>query len=621
VIAERHNGIRRGREEFTAMTKTADFMLNRLREWGIHRIFGYPGDGINAMLGAFDRADGDPEFIQTRHEEMAAFMATGHAKFTGEIGCCIATSGGGTIHLLNGLYDAKLDHQSVVAIVGQQKRMSLGAAYQQEIDPNTLYKDVSSDFIQTCMVPAQARHLIDRACKVALTNRTVATIILPEDVGEAEAVESPPREHGAVFSSVGWSRPRVLPDPDELARAAAILNEGSKVAMLIGQGAAGAVDEVVRVAELLGAGVAKTLLGRAVLADDLPYVTGPIGLLGSTASYAMMSRADTLLMIGTSFPYSEWLPPEGQCKGVEIDIDGRMIGIRYPMDAHVVGDAAETLRELIPLLERKADRSWRNEIEAEVVEWSKVLDDRAHDRADPLNPQLVVRELSDRLPDGSILTTDAGTAANWWARHLRLRTGMDASLAGTLATMGPGTPYAISAKLAFPDRPVIAVVGDGAFQMNGMAELITVKRYLDRLSGSPLIFCVLNNQDLAQVTWEQRAMAGDRRNCDTQWIPDVPYAEWAKLLGLTGIRCDDPDDIGRAWDEAFAASGPVVLEVVVDADVPPIPPHITTEQAKAVVGALRQGDPDAWGILVTGAKQKLHEFTESIAGALPGDRS
>jgi pyruvate dehydrogenase (quinone) len=413
----------------------------------------------------------------------------------------------------------------------------------------------------------------------------------------------------------------VLPDPDELAKAADILNEGSKVAMLIGQGAAGAVDEVVAVAELLGAGVAKTSLGRAVLPDDLPYVTGPIGLLGSTASHAMMSNADTLLMIGTSFPYAEWLPKEGQCKGVEIDIDGRMIGVRYPMDAHVVGDSKETLKELIPLLERKTDRSWRDKIEAEVAEWWKVVDDRAHDSADPLNPQLVVHELSERLPDRSIVTADAGTAANWWSRQLRFRTGMDASLAGNLATMGPGTPYAISAKFAYPDRPVIAVVGDGVFQMNGMAELITVKRYLDRLSGSPLIFCVLNNQDLAQVTWEQRAMAGDPRNCDTQWIPDVPYAEWANLLGLTGIRCDSPDDIGRAWDQAFAASGPVVLEVVVDADVPPIPPHITTKQAKKVVGALRQGDPDAWGILVTGAKQKIHEFTESVAGALPGERS
>ncbi|HEU4568405.1 MAG TPA: thiamine pyrophosphate-requiring protein [Marmoricola sp.] len=600
--------------------ETADFILDRLRQWGIHRIFGYPGDGINAFLGAFDRADGDPELIQPRHEEMGAFMATAHAKFTGGIGCCIATSGGGAIHLLNGLYDAKLDHQPVVAIVGQQKRVSLGAAFQQEIDANTLFKDVGADFIQTVMMPAQARHIVDRACKVALTNRTVAVIIVPEDVGESEAVTSPPREHGATYSSVGWSQPRVLPDKAELQRAADILNEGKKVAMLVGQGAAKATDEVVEVAELLGAGVAKTSLGRAVVPDDLPFVTGPIGLLGSTSSHHMMMNADTLLMIGSSFPYAEWLPKEGQCKGVEIDIDGKYIGIRYPMDAHVVGDAKETLRELIPKLKRKRDRSWRKEIEAEVKEWWAVLDDRAHDKADPLNPELVAHELSQRLPDGAIITTDAGSAANWWARHLRLRPGMEASLAGNLATMGPGTPYAISAKLAYPDRPVIAMVGDGVFQMNGLAEMITVKRYLDRLSGAPLVFCVFNNQDLNQVTWEQRAMAGDPKFPGSQSIPDAPYAEWAKLLGLKGIRCDNPKKIGQAWDEALSSTTPCVLEVVVDREVPPIPPHIKKMQAKKAAKAMKKGDPEMFGIVEKGAKQKMHEFTESAKTTLRKDR-
>ncbi len=598
--------------------ETADFILERLTEWGIHRIFGYPGDGINAFLGALDRADGNPELIQPRHEEMGAFMATAHAKFTGEIGCCMATSGGGAIHLLNGLYDAKLDHQPVVAIVGQQKRVSLGAAFQQEIDANTLFKDVAADFIQVCMDPSQARHLVDRACKVALTNRTVAVIIVPEDVAESEAVTSPPREHGAVYSSVGWSQPRVLPNEEELRRAADVLNEGKKVAMLIGQGAAKAADEVVEVAELLGAGVAKASLGRAVLPDDLPFVTGPIGLLGSTASQHMMMNADTLLMIGTSFPYAEWLPKEGQCKGVEIDIDGKYIGIRYPMDAHVVGDSKETLRQLIPKLKRKEDRSWRKDIEAEVKEWWEILEDRAHDKAEPMNPQLVAHELSKRLPDNAIITTDAGTAANWWSRHLRMRQGMQASLAGNLATMGPGTPYAISAKLAYPNRPVIAMVGDGVFQMNGLAEMITVKRYLDRLSGSPLIFCVFNNQDLNQVTWEQRAMAGDPKFEGSQHIPDAPYAEWAKLLGLTGIRCDNPKDIGAAWDQALASEKPCVLEVVVSDEVPPIPPHIKKMQIKKAAKAMKKGDPEMFGIVEKGAKQKMHEFTESAKMSLRG---
>jgi pyruvate dehydrogenase (quinone) len=437
------------------MAKVADYVLHRLTEWGIHRIFGYPGDGINGFLGALDRAKGDPEIIQPRHEEMGAFMATAHAKFTGHIGCCMATSGGGAIHLLNGLYDAKLDHQPVLAIVGQQKRISLGAAYQQEIDPALLFRDVS-EFVETCMHPAQARQLIDRACKVALSRRGVATIIFPEDVQEEQAQPSPPRIHGAVYTSVGYVKPRVLPSDAELRKAAEILNQGQRVAMLVGQGAAEATDQVIEAAELLGAGVAKALLGRQVLPDDLPYVTGPIGLLGSTASYELMMGADTLFMIGTSFPYAEWLPEEDQCKAVEIDIDGAMIGVRYPIQATLIGDSKETLNALIPMLKHKEDRSWREKIESEVREWWRVLDDRAHEPAEPVNPELVAHELSPRLPDNVILTADSGSGTNWWARHLKLRRGMQASLSGTLATMGPGTPYAISAKFSYPHRPVIA---------------------------------------------------------------------------------------------------------------------------------------------------------------------
>ena len=601
------------------MPKVADYVLERLTEWGIHRIYGYPGDGINGFLGALDRADGEPELIQTRHEEMAAFMAGAHAKFTGEIGCCMATSGGGAIHLLNGLYDAKLDHQPVVAIVGQQKRFSLGAGFQQEIDPTLLFSDVS-EFVQTCMHPAQARQLVDRACKVALSNRTVATIIFPVDVQEEDAQPSPPRTHGAVYTSVGWVKPRVVPPETELRKAAEILNGGNKVAMLVGQGAAEAQDEVMQAAELLGAGVAKTLLGREVLPDDLPYVTGPIGLLGSTASYELMTGADTLFMVGTSFPYSEWLPEEGQCKAVEIDLDGRMIGVRYPVQANLIGDSKDTLQALLPLLKRKADRSWREKIEAEVDEWARVLDDRAHESADPLNPQLVAYELSPRLPDEAIITTDSGSSTNWWAQYLRLRPGMRATLAGTLATMGAGTPYAISAKFAYPDRPVIALVGDGAFQMNGMAELVTVKRYLKQLTAQnpTLVFCVFNNQDLNQVTWEQRAESGDPKFMGSQWIPDVPYAEFAELLGFEGIKVDDPAALGAAWDRALAADRPCVLEVVVDPEIPPIPPHIKKELGKKSATAMIKGDPEEVGVITKGAKQKMHEFTESVRSALPG---
>jgi pyruvate dehydrogenase (quinone) len=592
----------------------ADYVLERLKLWGVHRVFGYPGDGINAFLGAFDRAGGDPEFVQVRHEEMAAFMACGHAKFTGEVGVCIATSGPGAIHLLNGLYDAKLDHQPVVALVGQQKRMSLGAHYQQEVDLQVLFKDVSG-FVQYCMEPAQARHLVDRAVRIALDQKTVTTIVFPGDVQEESAQASPPRIHGAVYSSVGYSRPRVVPREEDLDRAAQILNEGEKVAILVGQGAAGASDEVVEVAEKLGAGVAKALLGRAVLPDDLPFVTGPVGLLGSKPSYEMMENCDTLFMIGTSFPYSEWLPKEGQARGVEIDIDARMIGIRYPMDVHLVGDAKDTLEALLPRVERKEDRSWRQMLEGEIEEWWRVLEDRALMDAEPMNPQRVAWELSQVLPEDAIITADSGSSTNWWARQLKLGKGNLASLSGTLATMGPGVPYAIAAKFAFPERPVIAFVGDGAFQMNGMNELITVKRYWEShlgKQGAPLVFCVFNNQDLNQVTWEQRVLAGDPKYMGSQWIPDFPYARYAELLGFEGIYCDDGDGMAGAWAQALAADRPVVLEVKVDQEIPPLPPHIRVNQAKKMAEAMVKGDPERVGAMEKSLVGKLQEFKESL---------
>jgi pyruvate dehydrogenase (quinone) len=591
----------------------ADYVLKRLSEWGTHRIFGYPGDGINGFLGAFDRANGDPEFIQARHEEMAAFMACGHAKFADELGVCIATSGPGAVHLLNGLYDAKLDHAPVLAIVGQQKRMSLGAAYQQEIDLQVLFKDVS-EFVQVCMEPAQARHLIDRAIRIALDKRGVATLIFPGDVQEEKAVESPPREHGAVYSSIGYAKPRVLPGEPELEDAARILNQGKKVAILVGQGAAGARDELIEAAELLGAGVAKALLGKDVLPDDLPFVTGSIGLLGTTASYELINGCDTLLMVGTSFPYSEFLPKEGQARCVEIELDPSRIGIRYPVDVQLVGDAKETLRELLPKLERKEDRSWREKIESQIEEWWRVVDDRAHQDADPMNPQRVVWELSQRLPEDAIVCADSGSSTNWFARDLKLRGGNRASLSGTLATMGPGTPYAIAAKFAYPSRPVIAFVGDGAFQMNGMNELITIKRYEERLKDGPFVFCVFNNQDLNQVTWEQRVLAGDPKYPGTQWIPSIPYSKYAELLGFRGIYCENGDEVGAAWDEALSANGPCLLEVKVDPEVPPLPPHITRMQAEKMAKAMVKGDPERVGVMEKSLRGKLAEFKESLPG-------
>jgi pyruvate dehydrogenase (quinone) len=591
----------------------ADYVLKRLREWDVHRIYGYPGDGINAFLGALDRAKDELDFIQTRHEEMAAFMACGHAKFTGPdaLGVCMATSGPGAVHLLNGLYDAKLDHVPVVAIVGQQKRSSLGSHYQQEIDLQVLFKDVS-EYVQVCMEPAQARHLVDRACRIALDHRGVCTIIVPNDVAELKAVESPPRTHGSVYSSVGYSRPRILPQQAEIEHAAEILNEGEKVAMLVGQGARGAAPELERVAELLGAGVAKALLGKDVLADDLPYVTGAIGLLGTIPSYDMMEGCDTLLMVGTSFPYAEFLPKEGQARCVEIDIKADMIGIRYPADVMLIGDAKETLRALEPHLVRKEERAWRERIEKSVRDWWDIVQRRAMMDGEPMNPQRVVHELSLVLPDNAIISADSGSSTNWYARQLRLKQGNLASLSGTLATMVPGVPYAIAAKLAHPDRPVIAFVGDGAFQMLGMNEMLTVKRYLDRLGDGRLIFCVFANQDLNQVTWEQRVMEGDPKFPGTQWLPDFDYAAYAELCGLRGISCADGGRMADAWREALSSDRPVVLEVRTDPEIPPLPPHIRLEQAEKMAEAMVKGDSERLGVMQKSMRGKLVEFTEHL---------
>jgi pyruvate dehydrogenase (quinone) len=586
-----------------------DYLLDRLaREWGVKRIYGYPGDGINGIIGAFGRSEDGPEFIQVRHEEMAAFMACAHAKFTGEVGVCLATSGPGAIHLLNGLYDAKLDHQPVLAIVGQQARAGLGGSYQQEVDLTTLFKDVAHEYVQMATEAGQIRHLIDRALRIALSERTVTCVIVPNDLQMEEAVPTPPHKHGTVHSGPGFHSPQVTPREQDLARGADVLNAGERVAMLVGAGALAATQEVIEVADALGAGVAKALLGKAAVPDDLPFVTGSIGLLGTRPSWDLMQDCDTLLMVGSGFPYSEFLPQEGQARGVQIDIDGRMLGLRYPMEVNLVGDSASTLSALLPLLKRKSDRSWRESVERGVSDWWRLLEQRAGEPGDPVNPQLVFHELSKRLPDQAILTADSGSAANWYARDLRLRAGMQASLSGTLATMGPGVPYAIAAKFAHPERPVIAFVGDGAMQMNGLAELITIAKYRERWSDPRLIVLVLNNRDLNQVTWEQRAMSGDPKFVESQSLPDVPYARWAELIGLNGIRTEDPAQIGDCWDRALASDRPTVLEVVCDPEVPPLPPHITLEQAKAFASSVMRGDPGRGRMIAQSIRQKLPEL-------------
>lgn len=587
-----------------------DFLVDRLHQWGVRILFGYPGDGINGVFGALNRADRKIDFIQARHEEMAAFMASAYAKFTGELGVCIATSGPGATHLVTGLYDARLDHVPVLAICGQQARNALGGHYQQEVDLSSLLKDVAGAFVQQASSPAQVRHLVDRAIRIAIGERRVTAIILPNDLQEMP-YEDPPRAHGTVHSGVGFSIPLTVPYESDLQRAASVLNKGKKVAMLVGAGALGATDEVIAVADRLGAGVAKALLGKAALPDDLPWVTGSIGLLGTEPSYKMMMECDTLLMVGSGFPYSEFLPKEGQARGVQIDLAPDMLSLRYPMEVNLVGDAGETLRALLPLLESRPDSSWRDGIVRNVADWWKTLEDRALQPANPVNPQRVVWELSPRLPDRVILTSDSGSCANWYARDLKIRRGMMASLSGGLASMGAAVPYAIAAKFAHPDCPVIALVGDGAMQMNNMAELITVAKYWQRWADKRWIVCVFNNQDLNQVTWEQRVVEGDPKFNASQEIPDVPYHRFAELIGLKGIFVDNPDAMGPAWDEALAADRPVVLEVKTDPEVPPLPPHITLQQAKNLASAMVKGDP-AERRMIGGAARQF--FSRLLSG-------
>jgi pyruvate dehydrogenase (quinone) len=587
------------------MSKTVgDFFWDRLGQWGVQTIFGYPGDGINGLLGALNRAGERFDFVQVRHEEMAAFMASAYAKFTGRLGVCMATSGPGASHLITGLYDARMDHMPVLAITGQQARAALGGHYQQELDLTSMFKDVAGAFVQQASSPPQTRHLVDRAVRIALGERKVTAIIFPNDLQELP-YEEPPRKHGTLHSGVGFSAPKTVPYEADLKRAAEVLNAGRRVAILVGAGALNATDEVIALSEKLQAGVAKALLGKAALPDDLPWVTGSIGLLGTKPSWNLMTGCDTFLMIGSGFPYSEFLPEEGQARGVQIDIDPAMLSLRYPMEVNLVGDSAETIRALLPLLEQKDDSSWRQEIENNVREWWKTLEERAFVDAHPVNPQRVTWELSPRLPDRAIITSDSGSCANWYARDLKIRRGMMCSLSGGLASMGAAVPYAIAAKFAHPDRPVIALVGDGAMQMNNMAELITVAKYWHRWQNPTWIVCVWNNEDLNQVTWEQRVQEGDPKFDASQQLPNVPYHRFAELIGLKGIYVDDPTSLAPAWDEALASDRPVLLEVKTDPEVPPLPPHITLKQAKNFMSMLLKGDPREGHLLADTARQVM----------------
>lgn len=584
----------------------SDNLIAQLQEWGVERIFGYSGDGINGILGALQRADNTPTYIPVRHEESAALMASGHARFTGKAGVCLATQGPGAIHLLNGLYDARLDHQPVVAIVGQISQMAKGSHFQQEVDLTTLFKDVAGAFVEMATTAEQVEHLVDRAMRIALAERTVTCIIIPHDLQNEPAVDEPPHEHGAMHSARGYNAPRVLPTDADLARAADVLNSGQKVAMLVGAGALGATDEVVAVAEKLGAGVAKALLGKAVVPDDLPFVTGTTGWLGTTPSNRMLAECDTLLMVGSGFPYTEFLPKVGQARGIQIDISAGSLSTRYPMEVGLVGDAAETLAALLPLLEPASGGEWRSTIERWVREWHGELEHRAGQPANPVNPQLHYQIVSPLLPDDAMIAADSGTSTVWYARNLQMRRGMKASVSGTLATMGCALPYAIAAKLAHPDRLAFAFLGDGGLQMNGLSELVTVAELWRNWTDPRIIIHVLHNRDLGFVTWEQRAMEGSPRFPVSQEVPEFPYARYADLIGLRGIRVDEPSQIATAWHDALHSDRPVLIEAITDPDVPTLPPEPDAEVVENIEQALDEepGAEHVWRLLADAGVEK-----------------
>ncbi|MFF0877400.1 thiamine pyrophosphate-binding protein [Micromonospora aurantiaca (nom. illeg.)] len=536
----------------------ADLVVERLRAWRVPRVFGCPGAAIAPLVGALDDAGGDPAFVPARHEETASYMATGHAKFTGGVGVCLATQGPSAVHLLNGLYDAKLDSKPVVAIIGEDVTGPLGGAHE-EIGLSRLFGDVCNQFVRYGRRPEQVPALLDQAFRTAAATRSPTCVVLPRALQVTAVPDLLPQAAGVVTATPGEPLARVLPHDADLDAAASLLGNGRRVAMLVGQGAHGAAEEIVALADRLGAGVATSLLGKPVLDERLPFHTGVLGEVGTTAAAQLMGSCDTLLMIGTNDPWTDWFPMPGQVRTIQIDIDGRRIGTRYPVDVPLVGDAAETLRALLTRVPENPHREWRGMVEKMVDRWRETAAERAGAPAEPVNPQLVLRELSARLPRHAGVAVDVGSVIYWYARHLELPPGVRAQLCGTLGSTGCALPYAVAAKLARPDEPVLALLGDGAMQLNGLAELITVAHHWTRWRDPRLIVLVLNNRDQSGVGGGRTP--GGRRS-------DVPYAGWARLLGLHGVRVDRPDLVGPAWDEVLAADRPAVLEAVVDPAVP-----------------------------------------------------
>ncbi len=597
----------------------SDFVIDRLIEWDLHRFFGFPGDGIGGFDGALERAERggkDFRYIRPTHEEIAAFMACAHAKFTGEVGVCIATSGPGATHLLTGLYDAKMDNQPVVAIVGQQGRVSLGSDSQQQLDLERVFSDVAG-YVQTVTTPMQAQLVVDRAVRIAAAQRCPTVVILPADIQDLD-METPTLEHWVSRTGVGHASTELTPPEQEIRRAADVLNAGGKVAMLVGEGARGATDEVIAVAERLGAGIITALLGKDVVPGDVPFHTQQLGLLGSKPSYDMMQDCDTLLMVGSNYPYAEFLPKTGQARGVQIDLAPRNLSLRYPMEVALAGDAKATLSALLPHLEQQPDLGWQQQVIDGMKDWNNILEHVATTKADPINPRYVYHELNKQLPHNVIVTADAGSTADWYGHHIKLGRDMRGNLSGMMASMLASMPYAVAAKFAYPDRPVVCTIGDGAFQMLGMNELLTVKRHWQEWQDPRFIVMVLHNNDLSQVSWEMRE-AGDPRYNTSQLVEDMDYAGYAELLGLRGITVQTPEQVGPAWEAAFAADRPVVLDVHTDPNVPPLPAHISFDEAKGFATALIKGDPAERAVLSNSVRAVGAQLFASAKNALTRD--
>lgn len=600
------------------MATVSDFVIQRVRDWGVSRIFAFPGDGIGAFDGALEkaqRAEAGLKYVRPTHEEICSLMATAHAKFTGEVGVCVATSSPGAFHMLNGLYDAQMDNQPVVAIVGQQGLNALGTFTQQESNLERTLADVAV-YVQTIVSPEQAQAVVDTAFRTAKVRLGPAVIIFPHDVQGMKMPELSPQNWVSRSSAVAPSI-SIVPPQSEIEKAAAIINAGSKVTFIVGHGANGATDEVLRAAELCGAGLITALRAKQVIPSDVPHHSQQLGLLGSLPSVHQMSNCDTLVFLGTNYPYSQFLPKSGQARAIQIDLKPEQMGLRYPTELNLWGDVRATLAALIPHLDSKTDLSWQDTVAEEMLEWEREMEAQAMlSYEDGVNPRRVYHELNKRLPPRAIVTADAGSTADWYGHHIRLRHGMLGDLSGRLASMLAAMPYATAAKFAYPDRSVVCTIGDGAFQMLGMNELITIKKYLQEWENPQLIIMVLHNNDLTQVSWEMRTEDANPVWSTSQDIQSVDYAGWAELLGFSGIRVKTDGEVAGAWDTAFAHQGVTVIDAYTSKNVPPLPPHITLEFAKHTAEALLKRDPDGVDVVRDSAKALLTEGMERVKGKL-----